>query len=172
MFVVLFATNIQNKAQEDKTIYTTLPIDFEEIIDITTVTGSDFPIKVKTVKVEEKPSVEPLIVETHSNTNVISLGVCKLSAYCKENYPHICNDGDSTRTSTGTSPTVGRTVAVDPSVIPYGSQVIINGHTYIAEDCGGGIKGNRIDILFETHQGALNFGIQYAEVYYIPKEAV
>lgn len=100
----------------------------------------------------------------------IPLGVFKLSAYCNENYPHICNDGDSSTTATGTTPTVGRTVATDPSIIPYGSEVIINGHTYIAEDCGGAIKGNRIDILFATHQEALNFGIQYAEVSYIPKE--
>ena len=95
--------------------------------------------------------------------------ICKLSAYCKENYPHICNDGDSSRTATGTTPTVGRTVAVDPSVFPYGSELVINGHTYIAEDCGGDIKGNHIDILFATHEEALNFGIRFAEVSYIAK---
>lgn len=111
--------------------------------------------------VAENAPVEPA-------TNIISLGVCKLTAYCMENYPHICNDGDSTRTSTGATPTVGRTVAVDPSVIPYGTELIINEHTYIAEDCGGGIKGNnRFDILFATHREALEFGVQYAEVSYI-----
>lgn len=96
-----------------------------------------------------------------------SIGVCKLTAYCKENYPHICNDGDSSTTATGTVPTAGRTIAVDPKVIPYGSKVIINGHEYIAEDCGGAVKGNRIDILFNTHQEALSFGIQYAEVFIV-----
>ena len=127
---------------------------------------------------EEQSEDEPLTVEVQQPEsaivtkvdNRIPLGVCKLTAYCKENYPHICNDGDSTTTATGTIPTVGRTVAVDPSLIPYGCEVIINGHTYIAEDCGGSIKGKRIDILFATHQDALNFGEQYAEVYYIPKE--
>lgn len=93
--------------------------------------------------------------------------MCTLTAYCKENYPHICNNGDSTYTATGTTPTVGRTVAVDPSIIPYGSEVIINGHSYIAEDCGGAVNGNRIDILFETHEEALRFGVQYAEVYVV-----
>lgn len=93
-----------------------------------------------------------------------SLGIFKLTAYCKENYPHICNNGDSSSTATGTVPTVGRTVAIDPSIIPYGSEVIINGHTYIAEDCGGAIKENRVDILMETHKEALEFGVQYAEV--------
>lgn len=87
------------------------------------------------------------------------------TAYCCENYPHICNDGDATCTATGTKPTPGRTIAVDPSVIPYGAEVIINGNTYIAEDCGGAIKGNRIDILFDTHEEALQFGRQQLTVY-------
>lgn len=82
------------------------------------------------------------------------------TAYCCENYPHICNDGDGTITATGTTPTAGRTIAVDPTVIPYGTNVLIDGNTYIAEDCGGAIKGNRIDICFDTHAEALEFGRQ------------
>lgn len=61
-------------------------------------------------------------------------------------------------TATGTKATAGRTIAVDPSVIPYGTEVIINGNTYIAEDCGGAVDGNEIDIFFNTHEEALNFG--------------
>jgi 3D (Asp-Asp-Asp) domain-containing protein len=120
------------------------------------------------VVVAEEPL--PIIEEVKNEgveANTISLGVCKLTAYCKENYPHICNNGDANATSTGAVPTVGRTVAVDPSVIPYGSEVIINGHTYVAEDCGGAIKGNTVDILFATHQEALDFGVQYAEVFLV-----
>lgn len=63
-------------------------------------------------------------------------------------------------TATGTKATAGRTIAVDPSVIPYGTEVIINGHTYVAEDCGGAIKGNSIDIYFDSHAEALEFGRQ------------
>ena len=117
-----------------------------------------------------KASQQGFVVDENRNGEVVfkkSLGVCKLTAYCKENYPHICNNGNSNTTATGTVPTVGRTVAVDPSVIPYGSEIIINGHSYIAEDCGGVVKGNRIDILFATHKEALKFGVQYAEVYVI-----
>ena len=68
-------------------------------------------------------------------------------------------------TATGTKAAAGRTIAVDPSVIPYGTEVIINGNTYIAEDCGGAIKGNKIDIYFATHQEALNFGRQTVTAY-------
>lgn len=124
------------------------------------VSGEDV---VRTVEVITVPYVESLITVPN---NIVDIGVCKISAYCREDYPHICNDGDSTITATGTTPTVGRTIAVDPNVIPYGSEVTINGNTYIAEDCGGAIKGNRVDILFDTHQEALEFGIQYANVSY------
>lgn len=101
---------------------------------------------------QPKPEPEPEVV------------LFKLTAYCIENYPHRCNNGDSTYTATMTHPTPGRTIAVDPNVIPLGAEVVINGHTYIAEDTGSAIKGNRIDIVFPTHQEALEFGVQYAEV--------
>lgn len=88
-----------------------------------------------------------------------------VSAYCKENYPHICNDGDSTYTATMTRPTAGRTIAVDPNIIPYGTQVEIEGvGVRIAEDCGGAIKGNRIDLLFDTHEEALEWGMQEKKI--------
>ena len=116
------------------------------------------------VAVQEIALVKDVSTEIIEDTPETTSIHCKLTAYCCENYPHICNDGDSTKTATGTTPTPGRTVAVDPTVIPYGSEVTINGHTYIAEDCGGAVKGNRVDVLFATHEEALNFGIQYAEV--------
>lgn len=52
-----------------------------------------------------------------------------------------------------------QTIGVDPKVIPYGTKVVINGHTYIAEDTGA-IKGNKIDIFFNTHEEAIRFGKQ------------
>lgn len=73
--------------------------------------------------------------------------------------------GDTT-TSTGARPTVGRTVAVDPNIIPYGSRVIINGHTYIAEDCGGAIKGNKIDIFVGSKSEAYKKGVYHTNVYW------
>jgi len=61
-------------------------------------------------------------------------------------------------TATGTKATAGRTIAVDPKQIPYGTEVVIDGHTYVAEDCGGAIKGDHIDIFFDRHEDALAFG--------------
>lgn len=68
-------------------------------------------------------------------------------------------------TFTGTQATEGKTIAVDPEVIPLGSTVIIDGQEYIAEDVGGAIKGNRIDRFMDSHQAALNEGVVQAEVY-------
>ncbi|WP_026825971.1 MULTISPECIES: 3D domain-containing protein [Exiguobacterium] len=52
-----------------------------------------------------------------------------------------------------------KVIAVDPSVIPLGSKVWVEGYgTAIAGDTGGAIKGNKIDILMPTQEQALNFG--------------
>ena len=92
----------------------------------------------------------------------VSLGTFKLTAYCP--CVKCCGKTDGI-TSSGTKATQGRTIAVDKNVIPIGTKVIINGNTYTAEDTGGAIKGNRIDIYFNSHQEALNFGVQYKEVF-------
>ena len=71
-------------------------------------------------------------------------------------------------TSTGTRPKVNHTIAVDPKVIPYGSKVYIEGYgTFIAEDCGGGIKGNMIDIYMSSYNECIQFGRRKAKVYII-----
>ncbi|MCC8047075.1 MAG: 3D domain-containing protein [Clostridiales bacterium] len=56
-------------------------------------------------------------------------------------------------------------MGVDPEVIPYGTTVIIDGHEYIAEDTGSALEGNTIDIFFDTHEEALEYGRQTAEVF-------
>lgn len=59
-------------------------------------------------------------------------------------------------TATGAVATEGRTVAVDPDIIPLGSEVLINGIIYIAEDSG--VKGKTIDIFVGSHEQALAMG--------------
>lgn len=44
---------------------------------------------------------------------------------------------------------------------------MINGHEYVAEDTGSAVFSNRIDMYFDTHEEALNWGLQYLEVYKI-----
>ena len=92
------------------------------------------------------------------------LGNFKLTYYCS---CEICCDVETGITATGTPVVEGRTIAVDPRVIPYGTQVIINGHVFTAEDCGGAIKGNRIDVYVNDHNRANALGVNYADVYLV-----
>lgn len=76
-------------------------------------------------------------------------------------------------TSTGTTVRIG-TVAVDPRLIPYGTRMFIvtNDGQYVygistAEDCGGSIKGNRIDLYFPTHDECIQFGVRQATIYFL-----
>lgn len=86
------------------------------------------------------------------------MGVFKITAYGAD-----CQ-GCTGRTYTGTVPEIGRTIAVDPNVIPLGGTVLIDGKEYIAEDIGGAIKGNIIDMFVGTEAESEVIGVRYAEV--------
>lgn len=80
-------------------------------------------------------------------------------------------------TATGTKAKVG-TIAVDPKVIPLGTKVYIEGlngaknYGYaVAEDTGGAIKGNIIDLYFDTHKETINWGRQQVKVYILKDAA-
>jgi len=77
-------------------------------------------------------------------------------------------------TASGTRAVEGRTIAVDPKVIPLGSTVRVNGKIYIAQDTGRLIKGNRIDVYFDNHKEACKFGRQIVEVeiVHIPRQII
>ena len=90
-----------------------------------------------------------------SDGNKIKLGNFKLTFY-----------GDDTITATGKKPQINHTIAVDPRVIPLGSKVYIEGMgTYYAEDTGGAIKGNILDVFVRTEAEANQRGVRCADVY-------
>lgn len=99
---------------------------------------------------------------THTYANVLTV---KATAY------HRLEEGGLI-TATGTTTQYG-TIAVDPSVIPLGSRVFVvaeDGTSWsygpgLAEDTGGLIKGNRIDLFFMTGTEATNFGVRTAKIY-------
>ncbi len=83
------------------------------------------------------------------------------------------DDGCDEITATGTQVHPG-VVAVDPTVIPYGTRMFIvtNDGTYIyglstAEDCGGGIIGKRLDLYFDTDPECWAFGRKDCTVYFL-----
>lgn len=71
-------------------------------------------------------------------------------------------------TSTGINPKWG-TIAVDPSVIPYGTKVYIPqfDKIFIAEDCGSAIKGNKIDIYMNDEEAVKNWGRKRIDIYIV-----
>lgn len=134
------------------------------------LTGAD----AKDVEEPEEPVVEAYgpawdVPATESAVcNDVFLGEFTLTAYCPGRC--CCGVWANGYTATGTLATEGRTIAVDPKVIPYGTHVLLiwpdgTQHSYIAEDCGGGVNGDHIDVFFNDHQAARVFGVQSAMAY-------
>jgi 3D (Asp-Asp-Asp) domain-containing protein len=107
-----------------------------EIVTIEYSTEADPIVEVETVTEIETTTEETTTEE--ETTYRENLGSFIITAYCP--CSKCCGEWADGITSTGTVATEGRTIAVDPSVIPYGSVVEINGISYIAEDCGDAIK--------------------------------
>lgn len=116
---------------------------------------------------QEKPAHTERDLEPVKETVV--LGEFKVTHYCA--CERCCGEWADGITYTGTTATEGRTIAVDPDVIPLGSTVVIDGHEYIAEDIGGAIQGNRIDVYMDSHEAALIEGVKETTVS-IVKEAI
>lgn len=90
-------------------------------------------------------------------------GVFSTTAYCK--CEKCCGIWTDSPTKSGTIPQEGRTIAVDPDVIPLGTQVLIDGQTYTAEDTGSAVKGNVIDIYFNDHEETEKYGRQEKNIW-------
>lgn len=74
-------------------------------------------------------------------------------------------------TASGEIAEEGVTIAADWEVLPPGTEVEIDGiGTKIVHDKGSAIKGNRIDIYFESHQKALDFGVQDVQLRILDKK--
>lgn len=106
------------------------------------------------------PADQPAFAEPQKQ--LASLGMFEITAYC---HCEICCGIEGQLTASGTYPVAERTIGVDPELLPYGTEIIIDGHTYIAEDTGGAMQGKCIDIFMDSHVEALQFGRQWIEVF-------
>ena len=123
---------------------------------------------------EDSMSIPGSILEPIAKTNTVSkVLTVKVTAYCScvkccgvwsKDHPSRQGTDYEQYTTSGTIPVAGRTVAVDPDIIPLGSKILIDGHEYIAEDTGSGVKGNHIVIYFDSHEEALEWGVKTLEV--------
>ena len=139
------------------------PAASQAAVEVTVAPGPEALLAAVEQPAEDYSSIDPLEL----------IGTFKATAYCpcveccgvwSAEHPDRGDDYVQ-KTRSGTIPEEGRTIAADWSVLPEGSEVIICGHPYIVEDTGGAIKGNRIDIYFESHEEALEYGVQDVDLY-------
>ena len=107
-----------------------------------------------------------IITETGDVVTYTHRETYKATAYCR-------TEVGGEVTATGTVTRVGA-IAVDPRYIPYGTRMFIvtQDGSYIygvatAEDCGGDIKGKRLDLFYETMGECIAFGVRDCDVYFL-----
>ena len=153
------------KPSEDITLPATTIITMATTVPVETTIFETIPPT--TITLPTEPLTEPPTSPPTEPPGPESLGIYTLTAYCP---CEKCSGPWGNMTATGTIAKPEYTVAVDPSVIPYGTKLLINGIVYVAEDCGKNVKGTIIDIYFETHEEVNKFGMQEAEVFVIEEE--
>jgi 3D (Asp-Asp-Asp) domain-containing protein len=124
---------------------------------------------------EESVSNEPTNARTDIEPKLLwSLGEYKLTAYCScekccgywATIRPLDADGNPiVYTSDGSIAKHGVTVAADTDILPFGTVLLIDGREYTVQDRGGDIKGKHIDIYFDSHEAAREFGVQYMEIF-------
>ena len=93
--------------------------------------------------------IEPTV--NYTEMQVIATAYCPCVKCCGK------SDGI---TATGVKAKANHTIAADPNILPYGTEILCGMGEFVVEDCGGAIKGNRVYFFFDTHEEALKFGIQ------------
>lgn len=93
--------------------------------------------------------------------SITYLGTWTATAYCS--CVECTTDGNGI-TASGTVATEGRTIACN--ALPIGTEVLIDGHTYVVEDTGYTPYGDEwVDIYFSDHEAALEWGVRLVDVY-------
>lgn len=107
-------------------------------------------VKIETPIVKESEPTEES-TPTYRKMDVVATAYCPCAKCCGK------SDGI---TATGVKAKANHTIAADPSVLPYGTEIVCGLGEFVVEDCGGMVKGNKIDIFFNDHQEAVEFGVK------------
>lgn len=138
-------------------------------LKVTLENGQEVDRKVIEEKIVKEP-VEKQVVKGTMNTLVLSRG--ETLKYKKKMVMEATAYAGDSITATGTvpkrNPSGLSTIAVDPRVIPLGTKVYIEGYGYaIAEDTGGAIKNNIIDLFLNSSQECYNWGRRNVNLYVV-----
>ena len=128
----------------------------KNVVSVPTTHQSD------TTKPVAKPTVKPVaktVAPSESKAKEISVSSTAYTASCVG-----CSGVTSTGIDLRANPNQ-KVISVDPTVIPLGSRVWVEGYgEAIAGDTGGSIKGNKIDIYMQSKQDAINWGRKTVKV--------
>lgn len=95
-----------------------------------------------------------------------SLGMFTTTGYCNCSQ---CSNGHGL-TYSGTVPKAAHTISADLTQYPIGTRLMIDDVIYTVEDMGSSVKGNWIDIYYDTHEGAVAHGMKTQEVFRVVEE--
>ena len=138
---------LENQMNEiENTATSVVIIDKEEILENT----------IEEEIIETSPEGETELEQENIDMNLEYLGIYTLTAYCS--CEECCGKSDGI-TASGVKARPNHTIAA-PSEFAFGTKLMINGIEYTVEDRGGAIKDKRIDVYFDSHQEAINFGKQ------------
>lgn len=135
--------------------------------------GDDVPATVRCFMTEEEvEQAENEMIEMALMARATRIDNVTVTHYdcCVE-----CCGKDNGITASGLKATPGVTVAVDPDVIPLGADVLVDYGDgdikyYRADDVGGAVKGNHIDLCVSSHQEAVELGRKTATVWWVMPE--
>ena len=141
----------------------------EIVRDNSSLPGDDTPATERCYLTEGELANENELIEAALLARSHKLEDVTITFYCCEARPHICGTGTGI-TASGRRVTPYVSCAVDTDIIPLGSTIMIeyNGEmVYLrADDTGGSIKGNRLDIAVKGHQEALSLGVKTADIWW------
>lgn len=113
----------------------------------------------KDAKAAHFPQMEEVMPQTRQQDAAQTReGVFTVTAYCP--CEKCCGAYANGYTATGENATQGVTIAADPDVLPMGTEIELDGHTYTVQDTGGAIAGYRLDLYFDNHEDALRWGVR------------
>ncbi|MFT9596858.1 3D domain-containing protein [Mesobacillus sp.] len=138
-------------------VYTNMPAEMK--VEKKSAKPAATPVATPASAPASQVTAQPAATKPAAATNQITVEATAYTANCTG-----CSGITKTGVDLKANPNA-KVIAVDPTVIPLGSKVYVEGYGYAtAEDIGGAIKGNRIDVFIPTQSGALQWGRKQVKV--------
>lgn len=149
---------VQEGAKGEKSI--TMSVTYENGKEVSRETIKETIVKEPKNKIVSKGTLTPIALSRGESSG--KTFTVKASAYWADNANNVytASGKKAVRNANGYS-----TIAVDPRIIPLGTKLYVEGYGYaVAADTGSAIKGNFIDVFFNTRSEVTNWGIKYVKI--------